>query len=275
MGSPKFTHRKYSTPSHPWQSERIQSENELKKQYGLKNKKEIWKASSKLRTMRHNARHVIAQSASGVPQIEVEKQQQLASRTRMGMLDSGSKISDILTLELGSILSRRLQTLVYHRGLASTMKQSRQFIVHGHISMGGRIVRTPSQLVPKSMEDSITINEYSPLFDEEHPMRVKATPGDERAETGEPPARRERPPRPKAREEKAVDPKDKVDKVDKADKAEKAGKPETKEVPAENKGADKAEPEKKAKADVTPTVKPTVEPAAKPADEPAAKKQEA
>lgn len=231
MGSPKFTHRKYTTPSHPWESERIQGENELKKQYGLKNKREIWKASSKLRTIRHNARRVIAQSGSGSSQIEQEKQQQLTSRTRMGMLDSGSSISDILTLELGTILSRRLQTLVYHRGLASTMKQARQFIVHGHITMGGRVVRTPSQLVPKGLEDTITINEYSPLFDEEHPMRVKATPGEERSEARESPAHRERPPRKEARADKPEP---------KARKDEAALKPEPKPEP---KGEPEAETE--------------------------------
>ncbi len=204
MGSPKFTRSKYSTPSHPWESERIQAENELKKQYGLKNKREIWKANSKLRAMRHQARRIIAQSGSDSKQIELEKEQQLARHNRYGLLDSGANFSDILTLELGNLLARRLQTVVYHKGLASTMKQARQFIIHGHIEMGGRIVRTPSQLVPKGMQESIAISQYSPISDEEHPVRVKTTPEPDRdRDKGEGRDRAPRQERTPAREEKA------------------------------------------------------------------------
>ena len=42
MGKPKFSRKKYETPSHPWQEDRIKKENELIKKYGLKNKREIW-----------------------------------------------------------------------------------------------------------------------------------------------------------------------------------------------------------------------------------------
>ena len=273
MGSPKFTHRKYTTPSHPWESARIQSENELKKQYGLKNKREIWKANSKLRGMRHNARRIIAQSASGAEQVELEKQQQLTARTRMGMLDSGSNIGDILTLELGNLLSRRLQTLVYHRGLASTMKQARQFIVHGHITMGGRVVRTPSQLVPKGLEETITINEYSPLIDEEHPMRVKATPGEERTEAREPPARRERPPRKEEKAEKADKPKAEEPKPEKAKAEEKA--PAEEKPKADDKPKAEEKPKSEPKAAQVKESENKAEPAAEPAPKPAAETKEA
>jgi len=47
MGKPKFSRKKYETPSHPWQEDRIKAENELVKKYGLKNKKEVWKARTK------------------------------------------------------------------------------------------------------------------------------------------------------------------------------------------------------------------------------------
>ena len=40
MGKPKFSRKKYETPSHPWEEDRIKLENELIKKYGLKNKSE-------------------------------------------------------------------------------------------------------------------------------------------------------------------------------------------------------------------------------------------
>ncbi|MDP7610203.1 MAG: 30S ribosomal protein S4, partial [Candidatus Woesearchaeota archaeon] len=43
MGDPKKQRKKYSKPSHPWQTERIEVEKVLMKEYGLKNKKEIWR----------------------------------------------------------------------------------------------------------------------------------------------------------------------------------------------------------------------------------------
>ena len=43
MGDPRKTRKKYDTPQHPWQKERMDQESVFLKEYGLKNKKEIWK----------------------------------------------------------------------------------------------------------------------------------------------------------------------------------------------------------------------------------------
>ena len=59
MGDPKFSRKKYETPSHPWQADRIKEENELIKKYGLKNKKEVWKVKSLLRNFRRDRKSVV------------------------------------------------------------------------------------------------------------------------------------------------------------------------------------------------------------------------
>ena len=72
MGKPKFSRKKYETPSHPWQEDRIKLENELIKKYGLKNKKEIWKAETRLKKYRTQARELLAKVGTDDPQIKKE-----------------------------------------------------------------------------------------------------------------------------------------------------------------------------------------------------------
>ena len=79
------------------------------------------------------------------------------------------------------ILDRRLQTQVYLQGLASTVKQSRQLIIHGHISVEGAVNRVPGMLVTKTQEKNITYSPSSALNSDLHPVRpgAKTTYDDE------------------------------------------------------------------------------------------------
>jgi len=72
------------------------------------------------------------------------------------------------------LLERRLQTVVYREGLASSAQQARQFIVHGHVTVGDARVTRPSKKVETSEEDDIAFDETSPLADELHPERAEA-----------------------------------------------------------------------------------------------------
>ncbi len=172
MGDPKFPRKKYETPSHPWEAERIRREKEILHKYGLRNKREIWRAETFLRRIREQARRLLAMA--GEEQVEKEKERLLKRLARLGILPENASLDDVLALTVEDILARRLQTLVYLHGLAKTPKQARQFIVHGHIAVDGRKVRTPSYLVRKEEEDKITYSYSSPLNDEMHPMRPKA-----------------------------------------------------------------------------------------------------
>ncbi|MCQ4335807.1 MAG: 30S ribosomal protein S4, partial [Sulfolobales archaeon] len=57
----------------------------------------------------------------------------------------------------------RLQTIVFKKGLARTIHQARQLIVHGHIAIGGRRVTSPGYIVKKSEEDLIDFYPTSPF----------------------------------------------------------------------------------------------------------------
>ena len=174
MGKPKFSRKKYVTPSHPWQETRIKAENELIKKYGLKNKREIWKAQTRLRKYRSQARELLAKVATADEQSKKESDQLLMHLSRMNMLPDKSTLDDVLALEIESILGRRLQTLTYLKGLSNTPEQSRQLISHGHIAIGNNRVTVPSYLVTKNEESDITYTTDSPLNDTMHPARPRA-----------------------------------------------------------------------------------------------------
>ena len=169
MGHPKFPSKHYDTPSHPWQKVRIEEESGLIHQYGLKNKREIWRANTKVREMRRQARKLTANSSD--EQAQKEKNLLLAKLNRLGMLEQNSGLEDVLTMTPESVLDRRLQTQVYLQGLSSTVKQARQLIVHGHISIDGAVARVPGILVTKLQEKNIAYSPTSALNSDLHPVR--------------------------------------------------------------------------------------------------------
>ncbi|NPA74488.1 MAG: 30S ribosomal protein S4 [Euryarchaeota archaeon] len=189
MGDPRFNRKKYETPKHPWEADRIKEEWELQRKYGLKNKREIWKAKSMLRNLRAQARYLQAKLRYGDPQAEKQQKQLFERLIRLGILnEDGATLDAVLSLSVEDILRRRLQTVVYLKGLARTPKQARQFIVHGHISINGRRVTIPGYLVRREEEPAVDYYEHSPLADEMHPMRPQVI---ETANTAEPVAESE------------------------------------------------------------------------------------
>ncbi len=172
MGDPKFSRRAYDTPSHPWQGERIKSEHSVVKEFGLKNKSEVWKAQSVLRNYRKQSRELQSRLRGNDAQARVEADNLIAKCGRMGMLPlTGGDLNDILVLNEKDILSRRLQTLVYEKGLANTIKQARQMINHGHVFLNGHRVTVPGYIVLRSEESTIAYTPTSAFTDEMHPMR--------------------------------------------------------------------------------------------------------
>ncbi|MCJ7607486.1 MAG: 30S ribosomal protein S4 [Thermoplasmata archaeon] len=198
MGDPKFSRRRYETPAQPWEGERIKAENELLMKYGLKNKRELWRAQSMVRRLRATSRDLQARLRTGDPQAKVETAEILGKCSRMALLPSdGATLNDVLALNTETVLSRRLQTIVYRKGLAFTPKHARQLIVHGHASVGDRKVTIPGYLVKRGEEENISYSETSPLTDDIHPARPKADDVDrQRLEDGE---------REKAKEREQID----------------------------------------------------------------------
>jgi small subunit ribosomal protein S4 len=191
MGYPGKNRKSYETPKHPWQAARIASEVELIKAYGLRNKKEVWKAHSSLKNYRELARKLLAQSAKATLSgyVKTDADNILNRLKRYGLLKSDAVLDDILTLQVTNFLDRRLQTQVHKQGLANTLKQARQFIVHGHVSVGGRKVTVPSYLVSRDEELSMSYYGNSPLAGDGHPARpgqVVKEMAQESAQSGHP-----------------------------------------------------------------------------------------
>jgi len=175
MGDPKFSRKSYDTPSHPWQGERIKAEVEIVRQFGLKNKTEVWKAQTTLRNFRKQSRELQARLRTGDAQTKIEADALINKCTRIGVLPvTGGTLNDILILTEADILSRRLQTVVFEKGLANTIKQARQMITHGHIHINGHRVTIPGYIVTRAEEDTVTYDSASPFTDEMHPMRITA-----------------------------------------------------------------------------------------------------
>lgn len=173
MGDPKFSRKTYDTPSHPWQGERIKAENETVRQFGLKNKTEVWKAETMLRNFRKQSRELQARLRAGDAQAKIESDALLAKCSRLGILPvTGGDLNMILVLKDEDILSRRLQTVVFQKGLATTIRQARQLINHGHIFVDGHKVTVPGYLALREEEGSVAYNPASPFTDENHPMRT-------------------------------------------------------------------------------------------------------
>ncbi len=167
MGHPRRITKKYSTPKHPWRAERIAEEKEIERKYGLKNKKEIWKAHASLRAARQQARKLLAQKTA---QAEIERAQLIARLVRLGLLKPDAGVDDILALTTTDFLDRRLQTVVHKLNLASTLSQARQFITHGHVLIKGKKVTAPSYPVRAEEETQITLTRE---FDIPPPKKIE------------------------------------------------------------------------------------------------------
>ena len=174
MGEPKFSRSRTQTPTHPWKQARIDEEHDLKERYGLKKvggMREIWREKSALRRHRNQAMKLIGRVDSTEGHYAKEKEQLLNSLTKKGLLQTGADVGDVLEINVEHMLSRRLQSVVYYKGLAPSMRAARNLIVHGHICIGDQRMTVPGYHVLKEEEDSLKYSENSPFVDPEHPFR--------------------------------------------------------------------------------------------------------
>jgi small subunit ribosomal protein S4 len=154
VGDPRRIRKKYQKPRHPWRADRIEAEKKILREYGLKNKKEIWRVETILRNYRRQARNLLALRGEETGRKEKEILESLA---RLGLLKESASLDDVLALKTGDILNRRLQTVVYKKGLANTIKHARQLIVHGHVTVNEVKLTAPGYMVKADEEDSIKV----------------------------------------------------------------------------------------------------------------------
>jgi len=173
VGDPKFLRRTYDAPKHPWEAVRMEEERKLLQKYGLKNKRELWKAQAILRGFRRQARDLQARLRAGEEQAKRETGGLLSRLTHLGVFPTGTPtLDDVLALTIEDVLGRRFEWIVVRKGLAATPKGGRQLIVHGHIAIGERRMTRPGYLVPAIDEVRIAYSTTSPLVMDDHPTRI-------------------------------------------------------------------------------------------------------
>jgi small subunit ribosomal protein S4 len=155
----KRKHKKYSKPKRPFDKERLIEEEEIKKEFGLKNKKEIWRSESKIKLIREKAKRLISSS-------EGEQKKLFDNLKKIGL--NVESIADILSLNKKDYLERRLQSIVKKKKMSTTIKGARQLITHKKIIVGRNVVDSPSYIVPIKLEDQISLKNSTKEPKEKH-----------------------------------------------------------------------------------------------------------
>lgn len=140
--------KNYSRPKKKFESERIKEENDLKKRYGLKNKREIWKTLAKVNYFRRRAKELA--------KLPPEEQGVLFDKLNALGLNV-SNTADVLGLQVEDLLKRRLSTILSVKDLAFTSKHGRQMVVHKNVLIDGKVMDAPSYLVRVAEEKLITV----------------------------------------------------------------------------------------------------------------------
>ncbi len=172
MGDPSRQRKSYETPRHPWRRDQLELELHLMGEYGLRNKRELWRYKTMLSEVRGIARSLLGSTAEERERIEREY---LSKLSRIGVLSESATIDEVLDLGIRDLLERRLQTMVFRRGLAKTCYQARQLVSHGHIAIAGKIVSVPGYIVKRDEEQKLKYFSHSPLSKADHPVRKVIT----------------------------------------------------------------------------------------------------
>merc|ERR1712017_6976 len=159
-------------PRRAFDKERLDHELQLLGTYGLKNKREIRRVGLILSKVRAVARHLLTLDEKD-PRRIFEGQALMRRMIRYGILDEDKQRLDyVLALKIEDFLERRLQTLVFKRGLAKSIHHARVLIRQKHIRVGRQIVDIPSFMVRVESQPHIDFSVSSP-FGGGRPGRVK------------------------------------------------------------------------------------------------------
>jgi small subunit ribosomal protein S4 len=154
LGDPKKARKQYSRPRSPWRADQLAQELYLLGTFGLRNKRELWRAQTQLSSVRKQARTLLA--ATQAVRLREEKKL-LDSLRRKGLVGEAASLDDILSLTVEDVLSRRLQTMVFKKGMALSPLHSRQLIVHGHVTVGDRVITIPGYQVGNQEEGAVRL----------------------------------------------------------------------------------------------------------------------
>jgi len=154
MGDPRKPKKSYHRPRRIWTTDQLNAELYILGSFGLRNKRELWKAQTEVARFRNQARALLALATEA----RTEKENRLLkSLNRLGLVNESASLDDVLNLKIEDLLERRLQTIVMKKSGTKSPHQARQVVVHGHVLIGDRIINLPGYLVKKEEEDLIRL----------------------------------------------------------------------------------------------------------------------
>ena len=160
MGDPKYPRKVWRKPKRPLNYELKMDELQTLGTFGLRTKRELWKAHTELSRVRQQARSLLALTQEA----RAEKEPiLLKSLSRIGLVAENASLDDVLNLKPTDLLARRLQTIVSKKLGFKTPYQARQAVIHGHIMVGDRKVDIPSYTVTVAEEDSVHFSPESKI----------------------------------------------------------------------------------------------------------------
>jgi small subunit ribosomal protein S4 len=181
MGDPKKKKKLYMTPKRPYDVSNLEEELNLIGNYGLRNKRELWRHRTEVSALRRRARKLL--SVDPIERADSEKDL-IRKLAKLGLVSENATTEDVLSLSINDVMERRLQTIIFRRGMAKSLYQARQLITHGHISIGGRKVKAPSYKLTLKDEASLDYSESSPIAVKAHALRQEL--GTQEMRGGEP-----------------------------------------------------------------------------------------
>lgn len=138
-----------------WTTDQLNAELYIMGSYGLRNKRELWRAQTEVARIRNQARALLALSTEA----RAEKEKRLLNfLSRLGLAKEGATLDDILNLKAEDLLERRLQTIVMKKSGMKSPYQARQVVSHGHVSIGNRKVNIPGYRVRTEEEPRIMLH---------------------------------------------------------------------------------------------------------------------
>ena len=160
------------TPRRPFEKERLDAELKLCGEFGLRAKKEVWRAKFVVAKLRKAARILLTLDEKD-PKRLFEGAAILRQCRRLGVLsDDKLKLDYVLALTDEDFLERRLQTQVFKLGLARSIHHARVLIKQRHIRVGAQCVNVASFIVRTESQKHIDLVRNSSLA-EGAPGRVK------------------------------------------------------------------------------------------------------
>jgi len=153
----------YTTPRRPFEKERLDQELKLIGEFGLRNKREVWRVKYVVTKIRTAARELLTLDEKD-PRRLFEGNALLRRLVRIGVLDeSKMKLDYVLSLRIDDFLERRLQTQVFKLGLAKSIHHARVLIRQRHIRVRKQVVNIPSFVVRLDSQKHIDFSLKSPL----------------------------------------------------------------------------------------------------------------